>query len=334
MNATPRPIAPVIDAELLHLLLDASEPLTVEAISLRRRMPPARVISELNRLRDAGCLLEEHPQHGVRLIESGLSAWQDYLRSRLGGSGRRIEVYRRTASTQDVCRRLLASYGSGADGALAVADEQTAGRGRLGRRWVAPPGSAVTFSRLCLLDSAGVRGAVDRLTFAACVAVSGALQELLGPGERVRLKWPNDVVVHGRKLAGILVETTPWAGGAAAIIGVGINVGLTADNWPAELAHLRDQITSLALCGASVDRLRVLAEAARALDEAITATPLDALLDQWRERCDMLHRHVRLRSGGRTIEGAVLDLDPQAGLIVQMASGEIVHLPAAVTTTV
>ncbi|MEX0654025.1 MAG: biotin--[acetyl-CoA-carboxylase] ligase [Phycisphaeraceae bacterium] len=323
---------PIVDVRLLDALLHAREPATVEALALQSGQPAKVILRELGRLRAAGCELAEHPQHGVRLRTAGLSVWRDYLEWR--GKPRQVEVYRQTGSTQEAGRRLLAAHGRAADGALVIADAQTAGRGRLGRRWFAPAGKALTFSRVCCAAGEAA-GTVDRLTFATSVALAEALDRWLAGVARVDVKWPNDICVGGRKLAGILVETVrEQGGGTAAVIGIGLNVHVQASDLPADEPGLRERVTSLAMLGAAGDRLAVLADVADAVDTALRDTAVDDLLARWRQRCTMLHQHVTLQSDGRRVAGQVLDLDPHAGLIVRLDTGELVHLPAATTSVV
>ncbi|MEX0745609.1 MAG: biotin--[acetyl-CoA-carboxylase] ligase [Phycisphaeraceae bacterium] len=316
----------IIDPAVLDVLLKAAAPVSVEALALQAGVSMTQAMRELGRLRTAGCVLDEHPQHGVTLVEAGLSTWQDYLIWRLDGP-RRVAVYRQTGSTQDVARKLVSAHGQAADGALVIAEQQTAGRGRLGRRWLAPPGAGLAFSRVHYAEAGAT---VDRLMFATAVALAEALERRIGSGAWVALKWPNDVCVNGRKLAGVLVEAT----GPAAVIGVGLNTHLQAADLPADEPTLRERITSLAMLGVRAHRLAVLAEAVEAIDTALVRTPVADLLSRWRQRCTMLHQHVALLCDGRRVEGQVLDLDPHAGLIVRRHTGELVHLPAATTTVV
>ena len=145
-----KPIDAALGAAVLHELLTRHEPVTLAELSRTLRLPMTRVRREVDRLVEAGCEIAEHPQSGVALVKSALGVWEDYLRWRLKAPGdkRVIQIYRQTASTQDVARRIATRGGVGADGAIAVADHQRAGRGRLGRKWYAPPGSCVLFSTL------------------------------------------------------------------------------------------------------------------------------------------------------------------------------------------
>lgn len=357
--------APLIDAELLDRLLHGDEPISAEALSeqVHRRLSAREVMSEIARMQAAGCEIENHPQRGLRLQRCSLECWADYLRwrdRRQGVTGRIIQVFRRTASTQDLVRRIVEAGGSEADGATVIADEQTAGRGRLGRRWVAPPGTAVLMTRASVraLANRGDRSpkarsdaspmSADRVMFAAAVGVARAIEAATGPHPlEVRIKWPNDLLVGEGKIAGILVETfapgsvaAPGAGSrkggneslSAALIGVGVNVLVRPEHMPADDPALRRRVTSLAMQGRAVERLNVAACLMQALDQTLNHTPTAALLDEWRRRSNILAQRLRLRSDGRVIEGQVVDLDPHEGLIFRTDGGELLHLNAATTT--
>ena len=315
---------------LLHLLLSAQEPLTVEGMSRALGQSTTQTLAQLEVLRDAGAVLEHHPQQGYWLVDSGLGTWADFIKH-LSWPERRVDVYRSTTSTQDAARRLLSLPPDEWSGAMVVAHEQTAGRGRLGRRWIAPAGACLTFSRLAL------RGpSLDRFTLAASVAVAEAVEALSGVA--MRIKWPNDVVTGRQKIAGVLVEAVD----NAVIIGIGVNVDLTPELMRADPAFdpdrdgdLPERVASFATLGLQLDRLTLLAEIGLALDAMLLAVKEDdAIVDRWRARCSMLHQHVTLRHNGGHVEGEVLDVDPDQGLILRTVEGHLVHLPASGTTVV
>lgn len=325
----------MVDTALLGILLEADSPLSIQALATRLPYQHQHVLLELERLRDAGCELDHNPQHGLKLLRAGLACWADYLREVRSGPGI-VEVYQKTASTQDVARRLITDRNDSSLGALVIADEQTAGRGRLGRKWIAPPGSALTFSRVSVAGAPDDAQAINRLTYATCVGLADALDHWLVPiGKRAEIKWPNDVLVKGRKIAGILVEVVPdKQAGHAAIIGVGLNVALTGEQLPPDTQEpgLRDRVTSLAMLGARADRLAVLAKVVQAMDLALDRSKPEELLTQWRKRSTLIGRSVSLSCDGKRYDGEVVDLDPNLGLILRTSTGTIVHMPASTTT--
>jgi BirA family biotin operon repressor/biotin-[acetyl-CoA-carboxylase] ligase len=214
--------------------------------------------------------------------------------------------HRLTDSTNARAREL--ALAGAPDGTIVTATEQSAGRGRQGRTWTAPPGRA-------LLLSAIVRDLSKRdalLPLAVPVAVAEACDAFVAG--RVCIKWPNDIWVGGRKLSGILLEGRPQEGWA--LLGVGLNVGTQADEFPDEL---RDTATSLAVEGKRDPGVEaVLAGVLDALDEWLGRPPRD-ILTAWRERDALAGREVRW-SGG---EGIAAGLDDSGALLVETAGGHV-----------
>ena len=204
---------------------------------------------------------------------------------------------------------------------IVVADHQQAGRGRLDRQWVTPPGAALTFS--AVLDPVVEPEWWPVVPLVAGYAVAGAL------GGDVALKWPNDVLIGDRKVCGILVErvnTRP----PMVVVGIGINVDQTAEELPVPTA------TSLALEGRAVDRTELFGEVVSSLRlwlEQFAAHP-STFVDQYRGRSATLDRDVRVDlPGDRTVEGRVADFDAHGRLVLDTAAGrltlsagDVVHL--------
>ncbi len=215
-----------------------------------------------------------------------------------------------TGSTNDDAR-VLAAAGA-AHGVMVIADAQRAGRGRRGAAWVSPP-------RRNLLCSVVLRPALPmekwpRLTHACALAVCETLESIPGlPPPQI--KWPNDVYLSGKKVSGILVESAMDARGGFAIAGVGVNLNLTADDFP---AGLRDTATSVWLerGGREVSRedfaihflRRLRAQCARAEGD------FPALLDDCTTRSFLSGKRVRLLSGGQEIEATATGLGPEGEL--------------------
>jgi len=192
---------------------------------------------------------------------------------------------------------------------LLVAEEQTAGRGRRGRRWHSAPGAGVTFSL-----SAAVTRPVTGLSLVAGVATARALRGL-GVAQAA-LKWPNDLVVDGAKLGGILVETRS----ALAVIGIGINCRRD----PALEKRLRRPIAALDQFIA-VDRDRVIERVAQSLVEALAtfdAQGLDGLRGEWERMHAHAGKRLRVRlADGRVLTGVARGLDGDGGLRLQTRAG-------------
>ena len=236
-----------------------------------------------------------------------------------------------------------------AEGVVLVADHQTAGRGRAGRTWTAPPGASL----LCTVLLRPPAPVAPLVTFALAVAAAEAVESLAGfsPG----LKWPNDLVVEDadgstRKLAGILAEaewppSSHHSGGyrapasherATVALGIGLNI-----DWPDALP---DDLAGIAVAmnhvsGESIDRRVVLDAVLDRLDVrygALAAGDVAGVLDEWRRRSSTLGRRVRVDLGPDDVVGTAVDLTDEGHLLVEaddgrrrtLAVGDVVHLRA------
>jgi BirA family transcriptional regulator, biotin operon repressor / biotin---[acetyl-CoA-carboxylase] ligase len=202
--------------------------------------------------------------------------------------------HRLTDSTNERAKQLAAA--GAPHGTLVTADEQTAGRGRQGRAWTAPPRSAVLMSLV-------LRELDERLPLTAAVALCEAL-----PLEAA-IKWPNDVWIEGRKVAGILVEGRPQEGWA--VLGVGVNV--TTERFPVELA---ESATSLRLAGSAATPAQVLADLLESLSRWLSAPP-ERVLETWRSLDALKGERVRWTGG----EGIADGIDDSGALRVETGSG-------------
>jgi BirA family biotin operon repressor/biotin-[acetyl-CoA-carboxylase] ligase len=250
----------------------------------------------------------------------------------VSGSGGRGNgwVIRRFAELDSTNRWTLEQARAGAPaGLVAIADHQTAGRGRRGRVWTAPPGSSLLVS--ILLRPELRPDETHLLTMATGVALVEAVDAVAGV--RADLKWPNDLVVGGRKLAGILAEADLSERGdvRAVIVGVGCNVAWV--DFPAELD--RDATACDLEAGHPVDRGRLLDALLEVLAPRLDS--LDTVASEYRARLGTLGQQVRVELDGETIEGTAVDVDtlgrllvaPPSGRPVAVSVGDVVHLRAA-----
>jgi BirA family biotin operon repressor/biotin-[acetyl-CoA-carboxylase] ligase len=210
--------------------------------------------------------------------------------------------HRLTDSTNARAREL--ALGGAPHGTLVTADEQSAGRGRQGRTWSAAPGDALLMSLL-------LREVRPLLPLAAAVAVCEAIEPL-----EAAIKWPNDVWIERRKVAGILLEGRPQEGWA--VVGIGLNVGTR--EFPSDL---EDTATSLALAGRETTVPAVRDALLRALDRWIEA-PDAEVLSAWRERDALRGEHVRWGAG----EGTATGISDTGALIVETPTGARTELDA------
>lgn len=239
------------------------------------------------------------------------------LQRALAPDGWRVEVLEVAGSTNAVVAE-RARAGEPA-GLVVVAEHQTGGRGRLDRSWTSPPRAGLTLSALVRPDLAPVRW--PWLPLVTGLAVARAVREQAEVD--AVLKWPNDVLVGGRKVCGVLAEV-PDVG--AAVLGIGLNVTTRVD----ELPH--DRATSLRLVGASTtDRDTLLRAVLRSLSGVLA--DVEGSRRAYRDRCSTLGEAVRVElPGGTTVEGTAEAVDDDGRLVVDgtaYGAGDVVHLRPA-----
>ncbi len=207
------------------------------------------------------------------------------------------------------------------DGALLIADHQSAGRGRLGRTWTAPAGTQLIFSTLLLVDSDDLER-LGTVTLAAGLALTDVI-------DSATLKWPNDVLIGGRKLCGILAEAAPAADGTyRVVIGVGLNHLLTREQLP--VAHA----TSLALSGIDVTRAELEEQVLTALARRLRQWRADdpALMADYRAVCSSIGQKVRLEAPTGDVLGTVDTVADDGRILIDGAAysaGDVTHLRLA-----
>jgi len=229
-------------------------------------------------------------------------------RERLGIFTHRVLWYSDVGSTNDIAGTLADQ--DSAEGLVVLADRQTAGRGRLGRSWASPSGAGIYVSVILRPSAAAAR----LLTLAAGVAVTDGIASATGLSAHV--KWPNDVHVGGRKLAGVLAEGTA----THVVLGIGINVQPAA--YPPDVAARATSIE--AELGRPVERGLVLAECLAALDSRyreLHETRGETIVESWRMRAaPMLGRRVEWESAGERHTGLAENIDEDGALIVKVGS--------------
>jgi len=244
---------------------------------------------------------------------------------RTGFVGRCVFYEASTPTTMDIARR-EARRGA-PEGAIAIAEEQTAGRGRMGRSWVSPPGVNLYFTLI-------LRPAVEELRYVSVIAplaVCQAIEETTGLFPRI--KWPNDVVIDGKKVSGILSESEVTDTEASfALVGPGINVNLDV----AAHEEIRDIATSLrAELDRDVAREEVLAAMLNHFESIYQALRRGEVVSMnWKQRLDTLGQHVRVSGpdGAQLEQGTAVDADSDGSLILRRDVGSHVRVEAGEVT--
>jgi BirA family transcriptional regulator, biotin operon repressor / biotin---[acetyl-CoA-carboxylase] ligase len=311
-------------AIVLGLLYDRPDGAwSLRELSQAAATTPDRANAALDELASRGFSLDRQPTHGVRLNRPTLL--DAHLVERdlgTGRIGRNAIVFAEVDSTNDVAAD--SARQADADGLVVLTEHQRRGRGRLGRVWVSPPRENIMMSALLIEPMGGL--AHEAVTIATGVAVAEGI-EAACPGVACELRWPNDVLIHNAKIAGVLIECQRSGEASRWVLGVGINANA------APPAGAVDQpVTCLAdQQGPAVERVEVVRSVLRRLDDWITRlgrNDLDGLHEAWIARCGMINQRVTVRSGDRVHVGRVLDVSPLEGLVLMCDDGQRVHLPA------
>jgi len=243
----------------------------------------------------------------------------DSFRTRLRTAtiGQRLYAFRTIGSTNDFARRL--GRNKEPEGSVVVAEQQTRGRGRLGRPWQSPSGVGIWLS--VLLRPRMETSELGILPLFAGLCVAEAVEETTGLSPL--LKWPNDVLLGSRKFCGILSESEfRHERLDFVVIGVGMNVNQREVDFPPEL---RDQATSLRLAtGDTVDRIALLAKLLQVLDRnyrTASEKGFGSFLEPWKERCPFLGRPVEVTLADEAYRGVFSDVAPDGALLLQTEDG-------------
>ena len=344
-------------------LLDRLRAVPGEYVPLEELGPDLeQVRGDLTSLVSFGFVIEQHPYRGASYVGPAERLCPDQIEHELATRwvGRRIVVWNRVTSTNDLAARAGTSRSN--DGLVVLAEEQTSGRGRRGRSWMAPPKSSILMSVVLFPPSHLMPGdstdASGRAWLTALGAIATAEVVSSWTGRRARIKWPNDVRVEGRKIAGILVEralaakevTASEGAGAVrvpreagervhpgevaaasgilsepacgAVIGIGLNANLLHEDFPPELGGLATSL-QIERGGAPVDRSELARDLVRALDhwyDLSRASGPESLNAAWCWSSEHLHRLVKVATASEDVVGRLLDLDVRRGVTLDRSA--------------
>ena len=243
---------------------------------------------------------------------------QDNLKTKFIGS--QILVFDSTASTNDIA----AEYSKNAanNGLAIFAEEQTAGRGRSGNKWLAGKGNSI----LCSILLTSTESGPELLSLAAAVAVAEAI------GNDAKIKWPNDIMLNGKKTAGILLETKKHKNYTAYILGIGINCHQQKKDFSKEL---QNTATSIDIeTGRTCDRVTLAKRLLVCMEKQLKTAEQNSrkIIERWQKLSVLLHHRVTVIYNRKKFTGNCIGLEPQKGLILQLDSGSVRMFVAAHTT--
>jgi BirA family biotin operon repressor/biotin-[acetyl-CoA-carboxylase] ligase len=312
-----------LDVQILTALRAAGDGAVSGAdLSQRLRVSRAAIWARIEDLRSLGYDIEASPHRGYRLLGAPDVLHADDLLSRLGKTkviGRDIRVFEETTSTNDVIEKLARDGVK--EGVVVFAESQTRGRGRLGRKWTSPAKRGLWFSILLRPDLRPQDA--TRLTVASATALRRAIAAQTGL--KPEIKWPNDILIHGKKVAGILTELSGELDHVKyVVLGIGIDVNLSQGDFPADL---RKVATSLkAELGKPVSRPELAVAILLELDHdyaRIAAGQFAVVADEWEEHGTTIGHEVIIRTGDRRIRGRAESLDEDGALLLRTEHGHL-----------
>lgn len=281
----------------------------------------AAVWKAIESLRADGYGIVSTPARGYRLesIPDLLGAREITLGLDTTLIGKTVHALSEVNSTNTYASRIAA--GDAPDGTVVVADYQSAGRGRLGRRWESPRGVNIYTSIILRPNFPPTEAPFT--TLIASIALVAAVRELYNlPAE---IKWPNDMLISGKKSAGILTEMSAEPDRVRHIVlGVGVDVNMPASGFPEEIRGISSSI--MLELGHKANRAELMRRFLEELERCyfmLLAGKRSELLDEWRSLTGMLGRRVRVTTLTDTLEGVALDLDPSGFLLIKKDDGSV-----------
>ncbi len=236
--------------------------------------------------------------------------------------GRRVVVFKSTDSTNDIAWQYASNPAH--DGLCVLAESQHKGRGRRGRSWHSQPGQSILASILLLNEDIDA----EQLTLTTAVAAAEAIGKFANIPARI--KWPNDILINGKKLAGILVEKKTIVSRHNFVIGIGINCHQSREAF--ENCDLKLPATSVAIeTGQTINRNQLVCELLASLEHWLSVD-IESIVHRWQQLSALLGRQITVESNNQTYSGFCRGIDPAEGLIVQLNTGPVKIFPAGQTT--
>ena len=322
--------APLLKHEILRLLRSSTTGyLSGSDLAARLKVSRTAVWKHVRALAQEGYGIEAVPSQGYRLTALPDIICMDDLQGRLATKviGRTVRYHAEVPSTNTLAME-LAQQGA-AEGTVVVAEQQTGGKGRLGRTWISPSGNL--YLSAILRPAIAVQKA-PLVTLMGAVAVAFAVRERQGLSAGI--KWPNDIMIAGRKFCGLLTEMSSEPDRIRHIVlGIGVNVNRDLHELPPEV---RRRSTSLAEeSGGPVDRTRLLGDVLEQLERwyDLFLRREGSVIDAWRELNVTTGQSVTVSGREGTVEGMALDVDREGRLIIQRSDGTM-HTVASGDVTI
>lgn len=312
-----------LDAQILSALRNAGSGAVSGAdLSHTLGVTRAAIWARIEDLRSFGYEIEASPHHGYKLLNVPDVLHADDLLSLVRPGqiiGRDIRVFEATQSTNDVAEK-LARDGVG-EGVVVFAESQTRGRGRMGRKWLSPARKGLWFSVLLRPDMRPQ--AATQLTVAAATALVRAIRSVAAL--EAEIKWPNDILIRGKKVAGVLTELNAELDHIKyLILGIGVDVNLMPSDLPPDVRKIATSLK--AETGQTLRRADLAAAILHELDrdyERIRNHEFASIAQEWQARCATLGHRVTIQIGDRALQGRAESLDGDGALLLRTDYGHL-----------
>ena len=302
--------------QVLDSLLDSETEVSGEALAASLGVSRSAVWKAINQLRDEGYGIEAGTNRGYRLTDPDdivtPRAIERWLTTKT--LGRKIEVHRDIESTNTRCKELAAQ--GAPEGTLVVALAQSAGRGRMGRRFFSPDGMGIYFTVLLRPKLSADRAVM--VTSMSAVAVCRALERIADV--KAQIKWVNDIYIGGLKVCGILHEAgMDFESGQLEYAAAGIGINCEPVEFPEELRGIATSVGNV--CGHRISRARVAAEVMNCMEELYDELGSASFMAESRARSCVLGKAVTVIRGDDRYDARAIDIDDEGGLVVELADG-------------
>lgn len=310
------------DQLLLYLKENQGNWVSGELISNNLSVSRAAIWKHIRNLKEEGYVIESASKKGYFLSESSDPITADEIRQGLCTKvfGKKNIIFLNETDSTNTRAKELAAQGA-PEGTLVIAEKQTEGRGRRGRSWFSPPGGGIYFS--LILRPVISPGETPKITLMTAVVLAETLISLMKL--KLRIKWPNDILVNGKKLAGILTEiSTEMDAVNYIIVGLGLNVNTQFEKFPQDI---KENATSILIeNGKQFPRVKLIQHYLKLYEiyyDMFKNNDFEPIMKRWRELADIIGKQIRVDVIGKTHIGKVVDVDNDGVLILKDDQGRL-----------
>ncbi len=311
------------DKVLEKLIRNKGEPISGERLASELSVSRSAIWKHVKTLRDEGYMIESSTNLGYSLVNTPDTLTPGEIKAGLKTNviGKEIEYFKEIESTNVIASEIA---GSVAEGTVVIAESQTGGRGRLGRKWISPEGGVW----LSIILKPKIQPSyAPRITILAGVSVAKTIRSF---GPEAMIKWPNDVLINGKKVCGILTEIEAEIDMIDhCVVGIGIDANVDTESFPEEF---RDSSTSLKKeLGHEINRVEFvqkLLEEFEVLYLKFQEGDFTAILEEWRSMSATIGEWVKITTQTRTIYGEAIGVDNEGALILETDEGKLEKIVA------